>query len=258
MRLIQQSPGCSDFDVVLDGDDAPSFRILLPEGITIGGIEPVRGTHVIEGHWERTVNAISGGFTASEELRVGVAIEGRGREVAISLEVANRSSRRLAEVRADVCAAVNHLPGEPGWSNEAFLPSIPRERSLQGAYWYERVSPHNLQALTDRGWIGMHPCPDDARADGVPLYGFAVSESDEVHACAVASDDGSVLFFQAWEAPCRWVSPFPGNACMHLWPLVAPALGPGESSAVRGLCGMFAGGRDALAQRLDSFRGRPV
>jgi len=33
MNLHQQTPHCSDFDVTIDGDDSPSFRVLLPEAI---------------------------------------------------------------------------------------------------------------------------------------------------------------------------------------------------------------------------------
>ena len=58
MKFLQQTPDCSDLDVVPDGQDAPAFRILLPEHLSasncdLGAEYGVPGVlHTVPGRWE--------------------------------------------------------------------------------------------------------------------------------------------------------------------------------------------------------------
>jgi hypothetical protein len=100
----------------------------------------------------------------------------------------------------------------------------------------------------------MHPNPEHPEADAAAPYGAKWSSRAEAFACAAEAPAGGLLFFQAWAAPCRWLQPFPGNACMHLEPIVAESLASGESAEIRGLIGMHEGSRQLLEDRLRRFR----
>jgi hypothetical protein len=247
VRFVQQTQGCSDFDVTLDGDETPSFRMLLPEHVTADGHEPVDATHVILGEWAARAELVEGRFALADMLEIHVKIEPAGSAAAVALNFENTSGQTLRNITANVCTSVNHLPGEPGWSNRDFIPEdVPLDRNEQGRAWYERVTPGELCALTEGGWVGMHPHPDDPDASNVPLYGFVPSEKADARACAVESESG-LTFLQAWDVPCHHCTPCPGNACMHLVPVVAETLAAGKSAEINATIGIHDGGRQSLA-----------
>jgi len=252
MKLIQQTPGCSDFDLVLGKRAAPAFRVLLPERIVSAGSTLVAPSHTVPGEWAFTLAGARGEFAPSPLVRVVVGIECGEAEIRVDIEFINTSPRVLSSVTADFCAAVNHLPGAPGWCNRDFIPSVPLDRGLQGRYWYEKVTPHGLKALTAEGWVAMHPCPAHPDADAVGEYEWTLSPRTDAHACAARSADGSLLFFQAWDAPCRHIGPFPGNACMHLVPLVAELIEPEKTATIRGRIGILRGDWQALAGKINA------
>jgi hypothetical protein len=252
MRLIQQLPNCTDFDVVLDGETTPAFRILLPEMVTSPELELKTLLHTIPGRWAVTEHGAQGEFCPSTDLELSVQIQCASPEIFADISIRNLSAQPLTQLRANVCANINHLPGTPPWCNRAFMPSLPLDRDAQGRYWYEKVAPGNLLALSDRGWIEMHPHPQTPDASLVPQYSFKPNVGD-VCACAVASADRSLLFFQAWDGPCQYCAPFPGNACMHLLPVIANVLASGSSAVIRGIAGIFAGNRDQLTTRIRQF-----
>lgn len=255
MNLIQQSAGCSDFDVVFSGDDSPAFRVLLPEKITADGIGPLTAVHMIPGEWRHGDSGSNGTFAVAHALHVSVGLQKGEREVNIDLGVRNLLDHALSNMWVQICANINHLPGEPGWCNRLFIPDAPLDRLTQGRVWFEQVTPHGLFALTAEGWVGMHPSPDSPDADRVDLYSFVRSERPDAFACAARSPDGKRLFFQAWSSPCYYATPCPGNACMHLHPLIAKTLPPGAEGRARGLVGIHEGSCDALAEKLERFMG---
>ena len=51
----------------------------------------------------------------------------------------------------------------------------------------------------------------------------------EATACAIKASDANMFCYQAWDVPCRTQTPFCGNACMHLQPLVTAELAPGAT-----------------------------
>ena len=191
-----------------------------------------------------------GEIQADRVARIEVDIHASDREIAAGLRVTNLHSRALHDVWLNICASVNHLPGAPGWCNRAFMPDAPLDRAAQGRYWYEQASPRGLSALTSDGWVPMHPCPERPQPDPREPYASTTSELAEATACAAQAPGKALCFFQAWDAPCRWVTPFSRNACMHLEPFVAERLRPGESAHIRGRIGIHHGERAALMQRL--------
>ena len=170
MKLYQQTPNCSDFDVIITKSEGPSFRVLLPEWIRGVGVQYQGLCHTIPGIWHETERGMHGVYEIAEQLRVGVEIETKHTEILVKLGVKNRGNSHIQDMWLNVCTSVNHLPGDPGWSNSNFLPSLPLDRTIQGRYWYEHVTPHHLLALTSTGWIPMHPYPDSPDANNVPLY----------------------------------------------------------------------------------------
>ncbi len=252
MILNQQTPNCSDFDVTLTGDNDPSFRVLLPEAIRAKGLDH-GGLHTVPGIWDREENGIKGCFQVADALEISVLIEAHIHNIHVTLTLRNMGCHDIKDVWTDICASLNHLPGDPGWCNRRFLPSVILDRTLQGQYWFEHLTPHRLLALTDAGWVPMHPYPERPDASRVPLYSFVPSEKSDARACAVQSPDGEAYFFQAWSGSCRYCTPCPGNACMHLMPLVAQSLGPEASASIYGMVGIHFGDQKSLVEKLGRF-----
>jgi len=249
LRLVQPYPNCSDFDVVPVGWNKPAFRLLLPEQVSAEGPKKIEhgGTHGTVGKWQTTNEGLHGVFRIGEAFEITVDLAGRDKTVDIQMAVRNLTPETLGQVRVLICSPVNHLPGKPDWSNRLFIPQdIPEDRDAQGRYWYQHVAPQRLRALRPQGWIVTHPSPDNPDPDGVPKYNFLVSTTSDTAAYAVQSLDGKWLFYQTWDKPSRYATPCPGNACMHLHPLVAERLEPGATATIRGKAGLFQGDWEGL------------
>ena len=260
MALRQPSPGCSDFDVVLAGQDRPAFRLLLPEHITAMGSKKIEECliHTVVGRWQPAEGGLHGVFRAGKSFEIAVDLRPRETAVDIELAVRNLTGESLRQVRMNVCASVNHLPGSPDWSNRRFIAAeVPEDRAAQGRWWYQQGTPSRLRALRPGGWVVMHPSPDRPDADRVPLYSFVPSATADTIACAVQSLDGKWLFYQAWDHPSQHATPCPGNACMHLLPLLAERLEAGATARIRGRVGMFSGEWDALRRAIETTLSAP-
>jgi len=255
MKLHQQSPNCADFDVFLAENEAPSFRVLLPELITAGGLagEDCPLFHTIPGTWAIQGDRASGSFTTPHPLAVFVTMHLRRSDIAVALAMRNDTPNTLTDVEGNICVSPNHLPGAQGWYNPRFLPEMAPDRDAQGRCWYEKLTPGRLRALTAAGWVEMHAHPRDPDLDAVPPYNFAPSTRADAVACAVPSLDEVDYLFQAWSTPCRFIAPFPGNACMHLLPALAKRLDPGESAITYGSIGILHGDRNALTAHIEQF-----
>ena len=254
MKLIQQNTGCSDVDVIFSGQDAPSFRMLLPESILLGETSALRHTHIIPGAWESESDSLFGSFYPSKDIQVSVELRPDDARCRITLGVTNRSSSSLRGIRANTSLSLNRLPGSPAWSNQAFLPDQPLDRAAQGRYWYERVAPRAMRVLANDGWLPAHASPDNPDPDETELYHLHPHDHTVVSACAVVSNNSDRLLYQWWQVPCHYLSPFPGNASMVLLPVIAEKLVPGESAEIRGVMGLFEGTWDALAAALRKGR----
>jgi len=233
--------------------------VLLPEWIHGRGIIHDGLLHVIPGSWRDTDRGTQGRFMVAGQLAIDVQIETSETGIQVVLGVTNAGSSEITDVWANICTPVNHLPGSPGWSNADFIPAaVPLDRALQGRFWFEVLTPTRLSTLTESGWVPMHPCPDRPDASSVPLYSFVPSVSADAWACALESPAAGLWFYQAWDTPCRWCTPCPGNACMHLEPFVAERLLPGTRAAIRGWVGMHHGDRPSLRAALRALGQREV
>lgn len=251
MKLVQQSANCSDFDVVLGNETTASFRVLLPEWIRADGLEYKGHFHTIPGTWAEHKNGVEGLFSVGNELDIGIHIETGLCDMHVTFTVTNIGRHDLTDVTAEICTSLNHLPGNPGWCNIRFFPDTTLDRAVQGRYWFEQLTPHRLFALTREGWVAVHPCPDQPDTYEGPLYNFKPGQEADAKAYAVQSPDGQVYFFQAWDAPCRYCLPCPGNACMHLQPLITSVLKQSESATIHGLIGIHSGDQERLAQKIE-------
>ena len=239
------------FSTVTDG---PSFRVLLPEHIKAEEYEEYGGLHGIPGGWEIRADGIEGGYRLKDDFEFRVGISSDDGEMRISLGVKNLLDRTLHDITVAICASVNHLPGAPGWCNDDFLPGLELDRDVQGRYWYGKVTPEGLIALTTRGRVMMHPRRGNPDPDAVPQYEHIASENPCAYACVARNEDGSRSFYQAWNRECYWTAPFRGNACMHLMPVVARELKPGEESVMDGIVGIAAGDVERAVNRIEGFR----
>lgn len=255
MKLRQQTPDCADFDVFLPGDETPAFRVLLPELITADGLDEKDSPpfHTIHGTWSLRDDCMSGTFTTPHPLTVFVSMHLRVSDIAVALAVRNDTEHTLTHVEGNICLSPNHLPGQPGWYNPRFIPEMAPDRDAQGRCWYTELAPNRLKVLTAAGWGEMHAHPRHPDPDAVPPYDFTPSKGADAVACAVPSLDGSSYLFQAWSHGCRYISPFPGNACMHLLPTITNTLDPGTAAVVYGLIGILPGNREALTAHIAEF-----
>jgi len=256
VTLRQPGGPTSDIDVI--EREVPIFRILVPEHLTAEDAHgPVYDDrtfiHVVKGQWTSEHGRLRGAVKLSGDLDLGITLEPRARGVLMSLAVTNLSDRDLLNVRANVCSGVSRLPDKTPWSNRAFIPpSVPLDRGKQGQYWYEQLTRTSLQAwLPDRGWIRMNVEPPGSKQRD--LYAAVQSSTDAARLCAVESLDRKSLFFQGWKARCYYLSPFRGNACMHLLPLVAARLPARQTATIRGAVGIYDGSRSDLAKEFDKM-----
>ena len=256
MKIYQQTKDCSDFDITIGKEGKPSFRVLLPEWIKADGIKFEGLYHTISGKWRHQGNHVEGSYDVADQLRVDIGIRSRHTDILVDLSLTNIGGNEISKVWADVCTSINHLPGEPSWSNKEFMGNLPLDRAIQGRFWYEQLAPRHLFAITTENWVNMHPNSDDPNADLVPLYNFAPSEKAEAIGCAVESLDGNIFCFQAWSNLSRYCTPSPGNACMHLQPFVTESLSPDETAKIRGLIGIHFGNRIDLKTKIIGILGR--
>lgn len=254
VRLIQQTPNCFDFDVVLAGEDSPAFRILLPEKIHATGMDSLLGTHMVPGKWSEKDGVMRGTVDFGKAIKLDVEIKKGKTEITAKFKLTNMLDRDITNVYVDVCTSLNHLPGAPGWCNRTFMGNLPLDRAIQGRTWFEKISPKNLFAITDKGWVPMHPNPDKPDANSVPLYSFVSSKTANAIACVAQSPDKKTWFYQAWSVPCRYMTPCPGNACMHLEPVVAEKIPAGGSAEIRVIAGMHTGSKESLVDKIKQFR----
>lgn len=255
MKIYQQTKDCSDFDIVIDKEEKPSFRVLLPEWIKADGIKFEGLCHTIPGEWQHQENLVKGNYNVTDQLRVDVDIKLRHTDILVDLSLTNTGNHNVDNIWLDVCTSVNHLPGEPLWGNEVFMGNMPLDRTIQGRFWYEQLAPHHLFAITPESWVNMHPNPDNPDADLVPLYNFAPSEKAEAIGCAVESLNGDTFCFQAWSNLSRYCTPSPGNACMHLRPFMVKLLNPDKTARIRGLIGIHFGNRLDLKTKIMGILG---
>lgn len=229
--------------------------MLLPEFIHVEGqirSDETPFVHTISGRWEREGEVLCGRLRAHGTFGVQVLIREHDGGIRTQVRVKNIGDAALPGVSLNICAGVSHLPGRPGWSNRDFIAGeVPLERSAQGRFWYEAVTPRGLKVLTSHRWEGIHPNPSQPSAEGVENYGASPTEDDGAIACAAASMDGESLLYQCWSSPGRWLPPFPGNACMHLLPKLVDLLQAGEEARVDGAVGIFDGGWEALALSIE-------
>jgi hypothetical protein len=213
--------------------------------------------HVLPGRWIADGTGLTGTFTVSKAVEIAVSVKDGGREALVELSFRNLLKWPLEDFQTNICAAMNHLPGDAGhpWANRDFLPAhLPLDRTEQGRYWYFQLAPRNYKALAASGWVPLHPAPEAADADDVPMYNQALSDAADATACAAKAPGKDLLFYQAWDVPCRRQAPFWGNACVHLQPVLAKELPPGRTVTIRGRIGIFEGDWAELAQRLTGRR----
>lgn len=258
LRMLQQTPDCSDVDVVPAGWKRPAFRLLLPEHVWLdeGSKRHDFGAHCTVGRWEKSEGELSGVYRLADKVEITVKLSGRDNTVDIQMGFRNLTSELFRQVRIDICASVNHLPGKPDWSNGLFFPKdVPENREIQGRYWFQHVTPRRERALRPDGWIVTHRSPDNPDPDQFPSeMNFQASKTADTIAYAAQSRDGKWLYFQTWDRPCQHTAPFPGNACMHLYPLVAERLEPGATVEIHGRAGLFHGDWDGLRKDIQQWQ----
>jgi len=254
MRLRQPSRGCMDFDVVLPGNDTPSFRVMAPHMIRAEGIKPLTGIHVVPGIWKNTKSGKKGTLNVKDKIQLTIdVIKGQG-EIEVSIKVKNLTDKELKNVYASIAISPSHLPGLPSWSNVLFFPKAPVDRLAQGKIWYEKLAPHGLKALTADGWVLMHPKPDAPSADGVHEYNTTPSKEPNALGCGAVTPDGGHFLYEAWNRSGHHKTPCPGNAGMDMDIPVTKSLAPGAEAEIRGIIGIHKGSWNSLAERIQKFR----
>ena len=81
-------------------------------------------------------------------------------------------------------------------------------------------------------WHGLHPNPLDPDPKKAELYNTAFSNPKPARIVALQPEAGQQVFFLMFDTESSAREPFPGNACMHLEPLMASRVEPGESAVI--------------------------
>jgi uncharacterized alkaline shock family protein YloU len=254
MQLRQPVRGCSDFDVVLPGDDTPSFRVMAAHMIRADGLEALSGLHMVVGEWTPTRDGIEGTITAKDKVKVSLKLTKGAQAVQVSVKVKNLTDKELKDVSAGIVVSPGHLPGSPDWSNGLFFPKTPLDRALQGRIWYEKIAPQGLKALTAGGWVAMHPKPEAPSGEGLPEYNVVRSKEPSATACAAEAPDGGSFLYEAWNRPGYYFAPYPGNASMDMEVPVIGSLAPGAEAEIHGVIGMHKGSWQSLAEEIKRFQ----
>jgi hypothetical protein len=221
-------------------------------------LKNISKVHTYKASWEKSADEIHGVLSLDQGVECNLWLKPLKGGVLIKISIKNISKETIRDVRVNICAGINHLPNSSGvdWCNRDFLPdSVPLDRTAQGKYWYQTVTPERLKAwLPGKGWILMHPHPGNPKPDSKNLYLHKISKINKSLGCAVISTDGSKYFYQVWKTDhARFQTPFAGNACMHLIPQVAKKLSPGEIAMIEGMAGIFKGSWEELDIEFKKF-----
>ncbi len=247
-----------DIEVILPGKTFPAFRLLLPEYIYTKELEDITKVHTYTASWQKSADEIQGVFSLDQGIECKLWLKPLKEGVLTRISIKNISQKTLSDVRINICAGINHLPNSSGadWCNRDFLPdSVPLERTAQGKYWYQMVTPERLKAWQPgEKWIFMHPHPENPYPDLDNLYLHEISQTDNYLGCAVMSTNGKKLFYMLWDTDyAQYQTPFAGNACMHLLPLIAKELKPGKTATIEGKVGIFEGTWDELSSEFNNI-----
>ena len=242
-RFAQEVEGSVDFDFLLDGKSTPACRILAPEQLAVEGRDlgkevGERVLHTTPGKLTRRGDTVTversypGAFSYRLELRP------RATYFDLTFLVRNLGNREWRDLKADFCLGLSRLPSRSRpWSNEVFFRSVPPDRTEQGALWYSHITPKRLMYYWRGQWHGLHPNPLDPDPKKVPLYNAAFSNPKPARIVALQPEAGQQVFFLMFDTESSAREPFPGNACMHLDPLMANRVKPGESAVIKGKAG---------------------
>lgn len=96
---------------------------------------------------------VEGNYNVADQIKVNVDIKLRHTDILVDLSLTNTGDHDISDIWVDVCTSVNHLPGEPSWSNERFMGNMPLDRAIQERFWYEQIAPRNLFVITHEDWV---------------------------------------------------------------------------------------------------------
>lgn len=234
--IRNEQPMGADLDV-LDSNERHLFRILLPEFVMAENVPDSSFlSHRIPGEWGVADGIHWCRLRNDRWVEASIALLPGEKGTLILFGIRNLSDQVLEGVSMDICVSVSHIPCPNGaWINRGFI-NVPEppDRDSAGNFWYEKVAPYHLKAFINGQWTIAHPHPDRPSRMGVPRYMPFIYLDDKAHIMAVESLAGDERLFQAWDSPCRVRCAFPGNSCMHLEPILAEKLLPGQVSFVRG------------------------
>ena len=234
--IRNEQPLGADLDVV-DSKERHLFRILLPEFVMAENVPDSSFlNHQIPGEWGQVDGIQWCRLRNNRWVEAIIALLPHDRGTLILFGIRNLSGKMLERVSMDICVSVSHIPCPKGaWINPDYIQvPLPPDRDSAGVYWFEEVAPFHLKALVNGKWEIAHPDPLHPSSKGIPRYMPFSYLGESAHIISVESLDGKEKLFQAWDSPSRVRCAFPGNSCMHLEPILAEKLMPGQVSFVRG------------------------
>ncbi len=237
------------------GDDArPLFEMLLPEVIQSDGVDvipveerPVRSYfHMQPSKWEELGDGrwlmlqTHPGYVTYE-----IALTPAADALHLEWRIRNDTGEPWKELTGLFCtgAGWGSYTGAHGWYNPDFQPAPPlpvaedpreAEREFRMSMinrWRDELVKENVWVHTPDGWRRY---PDAATDMDVPLI-------------ACRSLDGQKLLALAWDTPAR--ASHGGHLCIHLVPMVAGELPPGEWASSHGAAYVLEGSLDDLLER---------
>lgn len=242
ITILQNGDGSLDIDFALAGETTPSFRLLCPEHIgtidrNLGEEVGAKYFHIAKGksHWQKGVLVIEHIFPKAFDFQI--TIHPQISYIDLEVTVKNTGEKEWKDLTANFCAGLTRLPGKPPWANRKFFPEMELGRYLHGKYWYSKITPQRLKCYTGKEWELLHPHPDNPDPSLVPQYPASLANAKSATIVALEPVGNQPQFFMMWERDGQACDPFPGNACMHLSPLIAHSVNPGETITIKGKVG---------------------
>lgn len=244
ITILQNGDGSLDIDFVLPGETIPSFRLLCPEHIgtidrNLGEEVGAKYFHMAKGksHSQDGVLVIEHSFPKVFDFQIKIIPQTS--YVDLEVTVKNTGEKSWKDLTANFCAGLTRLPGNPPWANRKFFPEMELDRYLHGKYWYSKITPQRLKCYSGNGWELLHPHSDNPDPSLVPQYPVSLANAKSTGIVALEPDGNQPQFFILWDKEGQACDPFPGNACMHLSPLIAHSVNPGESGTINGKIGFW-------------------
>lgn len=245
------------FNCILPGERIPSFRILAPEHITtndrdLGEEAGFKWFHIMQAKSYQRDGTLVIEHLFENLFEFRLTVTPREMYVDIELSIKNIDNKPWNGLQANFCSGLtkpSDVKSNDMWINRIFFPDTVMYRKEIGEYWFSKIVPKRFKYYDGKEWKLAHPNPENPNSSEFPewLSEEAKNKTDKIgRIIALEAHDNQPQLFQMWNVEGVVWDPFPGNACMHIIPIVAERLNPKEVASIKGRIGFWGKSLDDL------------